>query len=453
MKAANGGGTMETPKKYPVLGGTFLSDAVFQNWTDAEWRREFEAYREIGLQYLVMTSNVVRRKDGSCGVCYPTRLPGLREGYAGRDLIGTLLRYAREFGMKVFMGLNFDDRWWDYFWDTDYTTANRAWLYDQMKLGNQIADELYERYHGEFPDAFYGWYWIWEFWNSTVMTLGARGRRQNIRIFADCLNSSLRHFTELDPSMPMLLSPYVNFKLGTTRQDLCAMWRDILADAEFRNGDILCPQDSVGAGGASLAQLPDFYGAFREAADTKPGLRLWANNENFVISDWSGSCLDRFVKQMELSDPYVERHLTYAYPCFYSPVNAHPGYHDAYKRYYETGKLPCAIPRPPVRVAAEIKGKHAVVRWDFEGDLSALAGFDVYRDNGYIGGTRWKQRGGKENLPDLECCFDDDRFSEVRGENPVEYAVTAVDFDGNNSVRVRCRCGGDEYPPSGNAGK
>lgn len=431
---------MTKQKSYPVLGGTFLADSVFRNWTDADWEKEFEAYREIGLKYLVMTSNIVRRKDGSCGVCYPTKLPGFKESYDGRDLIGALLRNAQKYGLKVFMGLNFDDNWWDYFWDTDYTTVNRQWLYDQMKLGNQIADELYEMYHETYPDAFYGWYWIWEFWNSTAMTLNTKGRMQNIRIFANCLNISLEHFTELNPAMPMMLSPYANLKLETSKQDLYSMWKDILAAANFRDGDILCPQDSVGAGGVTFDQFEDFYEAFRKAADTKPGLKLWANNEDFVFSDWSSSCLDRFVKQLELSDPYVEQHLTYAYNCFYSPVNANPGYHAAYKRYYETGKLACAIPEPPVRIKAEAEGESTVIRWDFDSDKKAVAGFDVYRDNVYIGGTRWKRFDGKETAPDLECSFTDDKISEVKEKAEVEYAVAAVDFDGNNSVRARCRC-------------
>lgn len=431
---------MTNDKSYPMLEGTFLAESVFRNWTDDEWEKEFTAYKEIGFKYLVMTANVVRRKDGSCAVCYPTQIPGFKESYDGRDLIGTLLRYAQKFGFKVFVGLNFDDKWWEYFWDTDFTIANRSWLYDQMKLGNQIADELYELYYEPYADAFYGWYWIWEFWNSTAMTLQAKGRLQNIQIFADCLNISLEHFTKLNPAMPMMLSPYANLKLQTSRQDLYSMWKDILSAANFRDGDILCPQDSVGAGGVTFDQIEDYYAAFRQAADTKPGLRVWANNENFEQSDWSSSCLERFVKQLELSGPYVERHLTYSYTCYYSPVNANPGYHAAYKRYFETGKLPFAIPESPVSVKAEADGENIVIRWDFKGNKNEIAGFDIYRDSVFIGSTRWKRYDGKEIVDDLECRFTDNQVSQAKGNAAAEYAVAAVDFVGNNSVRAKCRC-------------
>lgn len=38
-------------------------------------------------------------------------------------------------GIKVFVGLNFNERWWK----VDY---DARWLLEQMEMGNKVADEL-----------------------------------------------------------------------------------------------------------------------------------------------------------------------------------------------------------------------------------------------------------------------------------------------------------------------
>lgn len=44
------------------------------------------------------------------------------------------------------------------------------WLYDQMERGNVIADELYTKYYSKYPNAFHGWYWIYEVDNLNFKT-------------------------------------------------------------------------------------------------------------------------------------------------------------------------------------------------------------------------------------------------------------------------------------------
>ena len=61
----------------------------------------------------------------------------------------------RKNGIKVFVGLNFNERWWK----VDY---DARWLLEQMEMGNKVADELVVLYKEKYPDAMYGWYWVWE---------------------------------------------------------------------------------------------------------------------------------------------------------------------------------------------------------------------------------------------------------------------------------------------------
>ena len=49
------------------------------------------------------------------------------------------LRSAQKNGIKIFIGLNFNDRWWKVDYDAD-------WLISQMEIGNKVADELVALY-------------------------------------------------------------------------------------------------------------------------------------------------------------------------------------------------------------------------------------------------------------------------------------------------------------------
>jgi hypothetical protein len=426
-------------RKAPILEGTFLTDTLIAPWDDETWEKELLAYQEVGIKYLVLTSNILHKKDGSYIVNYPTEIDDFKDAYHGNDLIEKLLKNAKKFKMKVFIGLNFDDIWWSYWWDTEYITSNCNWLYEQMLVGNKIADELYELYYDKYSESFYGWYWIWEFWNSTAMALKTKGRMQNIKIFSNCLNISIDHLNELNIKMPLMFSPFANLKLDTSKHDLYHMWHDIIALTKFRTGDIICPQDSVGAGGVSFDQLEDYYTSFKKAVDTKPGLKMWANNENFEQSDWSSATLGRFVKQMEISAPYVERHITYSYNSYYSPLNVNPGLHETYKKYVEEGRLSCEIPNAPLNVNVVLADNGvAVIGWDEDSDMNKIAGYEIYKNNELIGSIKCDRNDGKGFIPLLKCSFEDTCFTNDISEENIEYAVTAFDFAGNFSIRSKC---------------
>ena len=310
----------------PVVTGTFMQGWAFKSFDAGAIGRHFDYLLEAGIDTVILQTTASTPYGRFEYAYYPSALaaqnPADSYDASGEALVENCLANAEQRGMKVFLGLNCSDEWWSEF------VKGKPWYTMQANLGNGIAEELYGLYKEKYPNAFYGWYFVWEFSNS-LFPYETR--------CADMLNINLDYLTELDPSMPLMLSPFLN--AGISPVQTRASWSAVFAMTRLREGDIFCCQDSVGAGFIKLEQLDRYYSAVKDAVDTKPGLRFWANNENFTQADWSSAPLSRFVTQMKIASKYVENHVTFAYSHYYSPDMGKQAYHDAYKQYVLTGEI------------------------------------------------------------------------------------------------------------------
>ena len=166
------------------------------------------------------------------------------------------------------------------------------------------------------------------------------------------LNMYLDPLTELDASMPMLLSPYVRSSGGNAKKAE-EEWKKVFATANFREGDIFCCQDAVGAGHITINQLDAYFAALKAAVDTEEGLIFWANSENFT-QDFQSAYLSRFLRQMEIARPYVSGYVTFAYSHYYAKdYNGKAAFHRAYKYYYDTGDTQPVLENPEISYTVE----------------------------------------------------------------------------------------------------
>ena len=87
-----------------------------------------------------------------------------------------------------------------------------------------------------------------------------------IDAYADSLDEMFTMVIEncnaLDESMPLLFSPYVNifgYSYASVNIDrFTEYWSDVLSRIPFRNGDMICPQDSCGGGCMDVAHLAEW---------------------------------------------------------------------------------------------------------------------------------------------------------------------------------------------------
>jgi hypothetical protein len=140
----------------------------------------------------------------------------------------------------------------------------------------------------------------------------------------------------IDGTMPMLLSPFVTPAVNTAKtQDF---WTQIILGSTLRSGDIFCCQDAVGAGHTTLDQLDGYFAAMKAAVSVKPGLKFWANNEDFT-KDYKSADMERFKQQLEITHKYTDTHISFAFCHYRNPDTGKVNEYNAYKYYYETGEL------------------------------------------------------------------------------------------------------------------
>lgn len=349
---------------YPHICGSFIQEFLVKNWNEERWDQEMQMMVNSGMDYLIFAPTLLTNSLDTIISYYPSTLSHKSSTF---DLVEACLRSAQKFGIKVFIGLNFNERWWK----VDY---DGFWLLKQMQEGNLVAKELYERYKHKYPDAMYGWYWVWEIDNYNAAP------KETQQILSEALNVNLDFLSILSPGMPLMLSPFMNYRLGTAKQ-YRDLWINIFAQTRFRKGDIFSPQDCIGAGGLNLEVLAEWFKNLKLAVDSKPELTFWANVETFEQAYWTSAPLNRLINQLKIVNPYVEKIISFAYCHYYSPLKVHSDYHAAYLEYCQQGMLPkLPLPKKLRHVKREVSERGVRLFWQLNSQCKHTVGFSIYKN-------------------------------------------------------------------------
>jgi len=416
----------------PVAAGTFIQWWLVKDWDDEKWTSELNILKEAGMNYIVLTPTAIYKTDKGTGegktyTMYPTSSESfdvLRDGGGNKydHIVDTCLRNAEKAGIKVFLGLNFSDEWWS-------RRRDAEWIYARMREGNLVADELWDLYRDKYPNAFYGWYWAWEVDNGYFKNLDFTGSK---KILANAIKIHLDHFDATGKHLPFMLAPYMDWRLGTPR-GYAKMWEYVFENSGLKEGDIFCPQDSIGAGGLNRGNYLKWFAELKEAVATKPGLRFWADIETFDIRDWTSITINDLIEKMEELKSYVENFITFSYSHYYSPNITNPGFHKTYLDYVTNGVVESNPPSVPENVKAHMEGERTVVlNWERSEDDTGVCGYYVYRNGELVANNQVKRKNGiqeKETAPTS--------LRDTLPKKGIEfvYEVQAYDFAGNVSER------------------
>lgn len=353
----------------PIIDGTFIPYYLVSDWDDKRWALELTNLKKLGMHYLILSPTVYTDKSDKTRAIYPS---SYAQPYYENDVVENCLSNASQFGFKVFLGLNSNEEWWS--WWVDNT---EDWLFKQMDFGNKIAKELTDKYKSRYKEAFYGWYWDWEIDN---LNYTKSDRQQSL---IKSLNINIDYLNSLTPQMPIMLSPFMNYKVGDNAYNYGNMWKTIFSGVHFRKGDIFCPQDCMGAGGLTLSNAGDWFFQLAEAVKTKPGLLFWSNAENFDQRFWTSATLDRFIQQLQIVKPYVSNYVSFTYSYYYSPFKVSKYFNEVYSYYVKEKALPqLLIPASVQNVQIYLDALNRInVSWIQPADLANIVGFLVYRDN------------------------------------------------------------------------
>lgn len=345
------------------IKGSFIQPHLFEKWDDNRWQTEFNDLRQAGMDFIIFMHTVHTDKDDVPRAVYPTSIPTVKP--YEKDLLEDCLRNARQANFKVFVGLNFDEKWWN------LKPDSVAWLIEDLKQGNDIAAEIVKRYKTRYPETLHGWYWVWEIEPSMCK------EQQSKELLVQGLNINLDFLKRLTPDMPVLISPFMNHKLGSS--DNCTqVWQYVLNNAHFKDGDIFAPQDCIGSGFLNVDVVEEWFEKLKGIVPEKPHIQFWGNIEMFDQRFWTVAPVGRIIKQIELLKPFVSGYISFAYSHYYSPQLKNPAIHQAYVSYVRSGKMP-RTSTPPAVKEIYTDPKNRIITWN-PVKKKELMGYHIYKD-------------------------------------------------------------------------
>jgi len=388
---------------YPIADGTFIQSDLVESWSDREWLDEFKYLMEIKMHYIII------------GTSENTKV----------DVVDMCLKNALICGLKVFISINYNSSWWE------KGSKDEKWLYEQMRIGGIIADQLYNKYHHKYRDSFYGWYFVYEVDNMNFNT------REKFIVLSKAINILLSHMRQKKHRLPLLISPFMNSAYGNAKT-YADNWAYLFTHSELGQGDIFCPQDSVGGGGLKIDEVEEWFSKLRKAVDKKPGLLFWANTETFDHTNWCSAPLKRFVHQMKIESRYVDNIITFAYSHYYSPNNIDKRLHEIYLDYTKTGCLVKDKPSPPKNICVKRIGLNKFkIIWNKGESNLGIFGYELYRNGKRIFSTFLERKYGGKPSGIVYSYIDTVvlRWSFL----PIVYEIRSIDLAGNVSDGTRYR--------------
>lgn len=296
----------------PRVTGTFIDeithDIPSQNWGPGEWRREFELYKRIGIDTLIIIRAGYRNR-----CIFPSKtIPDLLPVY--EDVGEMIFSIADDLGLSVFFGT----------YDSGFHWWRRSW-WREVELNRAFVVEAAERYgHHE---SFKGWYLTHE---------TGRNDAHIVELFNE-IGGICRSAIDV----PILISPYPQGakQLGEnalTLDESFEHWDRIFAEAAG-SFDICAFQD----GQIHYQELPRFIAGISDLG-RKHGVRIWSNLESFdrdmpikfPPADWRNL---RF--KLETAAQVAEKIITFEFPHFMSPHSCYPAAHNLFDRYCEFAGL------------------------------------------------------------------------------------------------------------------
>ncbi len=382
-----------------ALDGSFIQPWLYYGWDDTRWEAEMQVLKETGIDTLIMGDVANQNADDTWTVFYPSELDFL-DGYLAYNAVDSFMYYCDKYDIKVYLGMGLDCNW-----NSDLTTEEGlSATREYMARCNQITTELYNRYKEQYPDTYEGFYFVTELYNTIYMDT-----ELGLALYTDGMDEMftavIDHCTALNPDMPIIFSPYVNiFGYGFASINLdrfTEFWTSALTKIPFRDGDMLCPQDSCGGGGNDLTHVVAWTRAYRNAVDRANAIRgtkllLGTNAELFVSPDASRmsnphgvsyvgiKTVSDFASRLEKERPYVDSLFCFAYSHHYSPYNVPEGYHAAFTEYLKTGEIETNAPTPPHIVRTECvlsEGEqHLQIQLAGMTDDTDVGQIDIYKD-------------------------------------------------------------------------
>lgn len=411
----------------PEFSGTFLQSWMSSSWDRERWASEVDCMERDGVKYLVLQDLANMDADGNWTVYYNSTIPAFDDATYGSDVVKSALEACKGTDIKIFLGLTM----FDSFWSLGNLTGEYKSVCD---ITADMLEDIYDTYYSISPENFYGWYFTLEINNQIncgpFMSKMVKG-----------FNSVLNRATEVDPALPMMISPYTANYLDLGDVATYSQWLTFFEHTAFRDGDIVAPQDAVGADWIEEDDLVRIWEMYSSASKkAKADIRLWANCENFDIATGPSilggiilrpeteniesvpATLDRFVMQLDVASRYCENIITFSYSHYYSPNIVKNMYIETYRDYVSNGYvLETEKPTEPGNATIISDENGITVNWEASSDNFGIAYYRICKNGEFL--TRVENYRWDYPLT----------ATDPEGSSGDIYTIIAVDAAGNQS--------------------
>lgn len=312
-------------KSRRILKGTFIQPWLIMDWDDQLYDRHINAYKSIGFDHIILQwSEFYDMSNGTRKTYYPSSLHG-RE--IEKDLVGSLLVHSKDYGLKVYLGLNINDQWWEVISKTPAVLDR--WLRDEFRESIKLVEDIWNKYKqfaAGCPEILAGWYIAFEVDN---INFNSKEKQNIISKHYNMICNYIYQHTGL----PVIISPFFNRALGMIYGP-CAwerIWTNILRQCKI---DIFALQDGIGC----RREFGPFDDESREKAiktvgkwfrATKKAIKksgskteLWSDLETFTEivregkNKFISAPVDRIAKQINAEAPYVEKFTSFSFQAY-----------------------------------------------------------------------------------------------------------------------------------------
>ncbi|MCX7748890.1 MAG: DUF4434 domain-containing protein [Clostridia bacterium] len=305
-----------TPPK--LLSGSFIQPYLTDGWNASKFATEYDYMKSVKMDHMIWQWTVDSK---NMRAYYPTRIPGLTQ-FNSYDAVGVSLEQAKIKGMKVWLGLNWTDDWWQKY------AYDKAWLIKEFGLSKEIAYELWSRYGGLYKETIAGFYITMEIDNVNFMTSASQDNMKSVyKDLADYIHQNM--------NKPVMVAPFFNESFGMGAATYGAMWKNILSYAPL---DIVALQDGIGVGHCSVKTVGNWFLEMKNAVKTaRPATELWSDLETLDLS-YKPAPVQRVIEQIRAEANYVDKITSFSFNHYGSPQQGNSVQYNEYKAYVDSLK-------------------------------------------------------------------------------------------------------------------
>lgn len=445
------------------ISGTFIQPWLYNSWNDERWEKEFEIWDKLGFDTVILGDTAsITLSDYSITTYYPSKIEGANKS---TDYLTKLFDQCKKHGYKLYIGMGNTAEGWPYF---DFGNSNNKEIFREVcnKFAS-IAEDIYNIYYDDYSEVFAGFYFVPEMYNSSMFDTD-KNRAVYVEGMAYGLEVVFEKLNSLNKDLPFIFSPYLNIFGGSwvskNSENIGKFWTEFLREADFRDGDILCPQDSCGAGGMDIEHLEEYTKMYKKATDDcGKKIQFWSNCETFIqpnndfiskndgVNYWGSATVDRLISQFEITGKYASKIITFAFPHYQSPYNNISGYYETYIDYLVNGTLESNKPTAPDKIrtvatqSATSNGKKSLNVY-FSGmyDDFGISRINIYKNGEFFSFRLPTRVDGGSTQPYYVNSFFDDDFDLENGS--AVYEIEVIDCAGNISEKSSFTIKADEIP-------